>query len=152
MGKASVLGLIISIMLLAISGCGSKNEFDFHIENHNWQFSNMVDSEKGTIVGCCEEMAEANPEVEIMNLTCKADTNVMEICDAATGSGKEISYSQIAKDTNSLTYKLVLQDGSEAIEGMAVSGITEYAKGEYEHTLVIDIDGYALYFYEKIGE
>ena len=152
MKKAILLSFIISVMLFAISGCGSKNDFDFLIENHNWQFSNMVDSKNGTIVACSEEIAEANPEAKIMALTCKAGTNVMAIRDAATGNGKEISYSGIAKDTNSLTYKLVFQDGDETIEGMAVSSITEYAKGKYEYTLVVDLDGYALYFYEKIAE
>lgn len=149
MKKALLLGLISAMMIFAISGCGNKNDFDFNIENHVWQFSNMVDSENGTIVACCEEMAEAYPEAEIINLTCKASTNVMAIRDASTSNGKEISYDGIAKDTNSLTYKLVLQDGSETIEGMAVSSITEYAKGEYEYTLVVDIDGYALYFYDR---
>ena len=152
MKKAILLGFISILMLFAISGCGSKNDFDFLIENHNWQFSNMVDSEKGTITACCGEMAEVYPEAEVLNLTCKASTNVMTIRDAATGNGKEISYSGVGKDTNSLTYKLVLQDGDETIEGMAVSSVTEYAKGEYEYTLVVDIDGYALYFYEKIAK
>ena len=66
-----------------------------------------------------------------------------------TGNGEEISYSGIGKDTNSMTYKLVLEKGNESVEGMAVSGITEYAKGKYQHTLVIDLDGYALYFVDK---
>ena len=149
MKKAIVLGMIAALMIFAISGCGNKNDFDFLIENHNWQFSNMVDNEKGNVAACSEELAEAHPEAEVMNLTCKASTNVMAIRDAATGNGKEISYSGIGKDTNSLTYKLVLQEGDQTIEGMAVSSITEYEKGKYEYTLVVDLDGYALYFYDR---
>ena len=150
MKKAIILGLTALLIIAAISGCGSKNDFDFLIENHVWQFSNMVSSEDGSIVACSEEIAESHPEAKVMELTCKASTNVMAIRDAKTGNGAEISYSGIGKDTNSLTYKLVYQNGDEIIEGMAVSSITEYAKGQYEYTLVIDIDGYALYFVEKV--
>lgn len=152
MKKTWMFGVMICLMLSMISGCGNKNDYDFLIENHNWQFSTMVDSEHGTIAACSEEMAEVNPETEVKDLVCKANSNVLVIRDAKTGNGKEISYSGIAKDTNSLTYKLVMQDGNETIEGMAVSSITEYAKGEYEYTLVVDIDGYALYFYEKVED
>ena len=152
MKKAVLLGLISIMMIFVISGCGSKNDFDFLIENHVWQFSNMVDNEKGEVVVCSEEMIDAYPDAKVMDITCKAATNVMAIQDTATGNGEEISYSRIGKDTNSLTYKLVLQREDNTIEGMAVSSVTEYAKGEYEYTLVVDIDGYALYFYEKIAE
>ena len=51
-----------------------------------------------------------------------------------------------------MTYKLILESGDSTVEGIAVSGITEYAKGKYQHTLVIDLDGYALYFVEKTEE
>ena len=152
MKKTWMFGVMICLMLSMISGCGNKNDYDFLIENHNWQFSSMVDSEHGTIAACSEEMAEVNPEAEVRDIVCMANSNVLAIRDAETGNGKEISYSGIAKDTNSLTYKLVMQDGNETIEGMAVSGITEYAKGEYEYTLVVDIGGYALYFYEKVED
>ncbi|MBQ1189977.1 MAG: hypothetical protein IIX57_06170, partial [Lachnospiraceae bacterium] len=56
------------------------------------------------------------------------------------------------KDTNSLIYELEYVNGTEAVKGMAVSSITEYAKGKYEYTLVIDLDGYAIYFYDRESE
>ena len=30
--------------------------------------------------------------------------------------------------------------------------MVEYAKGKYEYTLVIDLDGYAIYFYDRESE
>ena len=47
---------------------------------------------------------------------------------------------------------LAYQKSDEAVKGMAVSSRTEYAKGKYEYTLVVDIDGYAVYFYDREDE
>ena len=96
-------------------------------------------------------MSDQYPEVQVLNLSCAASTNVLTIRDE-NGNGLEFSYRASGKDTNSLIYELVYQNGEEAIKGMAVSSITEYAKGAYEHTLVMDIDGYAVYFYDRETE
>lgn len=149
MKKALVLSLVAVLMICVISGCGSKDTRDFSVENHNWTFINMVDNEKGTITACAEEQSELYPEAEVLELSCKASTNVMAIRDEETGNGAEVSYSGVGKDTNSITYELVYQDGDETVKGMAVSSITEYAKGEYEYTLVVDLGGYALYFADR---
>ncbi|MBE5972138.1 MAG: hypothetical protein E7246_06410 [Lachnoclostridium sp.] len=152
MRKAILLGLISLMILAVVSGCGNKDTRDFLIENHNWTFVNMVDSESGTVTACAKDQTELYPEAEVLELTCKASTNVLAIRDKETGNGKEISYSGIGKDTNAIIYELVLVDREETIEGMAVSSITEYAKGKYEYTLIIDIDGKALYFVDRETE
>lgn len=149
MKRIIILGLISLMILAVISGCSKKDTRDFDIENHTWTFSNMVDSANGTIVACGENERENYPDAKVLDLSCVAKTNVLAIREVESGSGKEISYSGIGKDTNSMTYKLILDKGDESVEGMAVSGITEYAKGKYQHTLVIDLDGYALYFVDK---
>ncbi|MBR6615854.1 MAG: hypothetical protein IKK95_07840, partial [Lachnospiraceae bacterium] len=61
-------------------------------------------------------------------------------------------YQMTGKDTNSLIYELVYRKGDEEVKGMAVSSMTEYAKGKYEYTLVVDIDGYVVYFYDREDE
>ena len=152
MKNIPVLSLLCIMMMLAVAGCGKKDSRDFNMEQHSWSFSNMVDSTTGTIIACAQAEQENYPEAKVMELICEAKTNVMAIREANSGNGKEISYSGIGKDTNSMTYKLILEDGDRTVEGMAVSGITEYAKGKYQHTLVIDLDGYALYFVEKTEE
>ena len=119
------------------------------MENHAWTFANIVDSTTGTIIACGENEREKYPEAKVLDMVCEFRDNVMVIRDVNSGNGKEFSYSSIGKDTNSMIYKLILEDGDNALEGMAVSGITEYAKGEYQQTLVIDLDGYALYFVER---
>ena len=144
--------LICLVMILTIVGCGKKDTRDFNIENHVWSFSSMVDSTTGTVIACTQAEQENYLDAQVMELTCEAKTNVMAIREGNSGNGKEISYSGIGKDTNSMTYKLILGSGDSTVEGMAVSGITEYAKGKYRHTLVIDLDGYALYFVEKTEE
>ena len=148
--KRTIRVVLISLMILAvISGCGKKDSRDFNLENHTWTFSNMVDSANGIVIACGEAEQENYPNAKVLDLHCVANTNVMEIREKKTGNGKEISYSGSGKDTNSMTYKLVLEKENESVEGMAVSGITEYEKGKYQHTLVIDLDGYALYFVDK---
>ncbi len=151
MSRAMILGMIGAIMIAVVSGCGNKDTRDFSIESHEWEFSNMIDSEAGVVTACVADEKDLYPDAEVMNLTCEASTNVMAICNEGK-NGAEISYRAVSKDTNSIVYELVYVDGAETLEGMAVSGITEYEKGKYEHTLVVDIGGYALYFTGRIDE
>lgn len=62
----------------------------------------------------------------------------------------EISYDAIEKDAKSIIYDIVYQNEEKTVEGNAVSSITEYEDGTYEYTLVISIDGYTLYFIDKV--
>ncbi|MBR5267890.1 MAG: hypothetical protein IKU20_06840 [Lachnospiraceae bacterium] len=149
MKRIIILGLISLMILAVISGCGKTDTRDFNIENHTWTFSNVVDSVNGMVVACGEAEQEHYPDAKVLDLSCVAKNNVIAIREEKSGNGNEISYSGVGKDTNSMTYKLVFDKGNESVEGMAVSGITEYEKGKYQHTLVIDLDGYALYFVDK---
>jgi len=151
MKNAGILGFIVCFMLLVISGCGSKDTRDFNIENHNWIFSNMVSSESGEVTACGESVSEKYPDVQTIVMSCEAEDGNLTI-GVADAPVLEFQYQASGKDTNSLIYELTYQNGSEVVKGMAVSSITEYAKGEYEYTLVVDIDGYALYFYDRETE
>ena len=151
MKKVLILSVITVFMLLVISGCGSKDTRDFNIENHSWVFSNMVSSENGEIVSCGETVSEQYPDVPVITMTCNAVDGILSV-ETADGERLDFSYQMTGKDTNSLIYELVYQKSDEAVKGMAVSSMTEYAKGKYEYTLVVDIDGYAVYFYDREDE
>ena len=113
MKRIIILGLISLMILAAVGGCGKKDSRDFNVENHTWTFSNMVDSTNGIVIACGEAEQENYPDAKVLDLNCIAKTNVLEIREKKTGNGKEISYSGIGKDTNSMTYKLVLEKGNE---------------------------------------
>ena len=134
MKKASILVFVSIWVLFVISGCGNKETRDFHIENHTWIFSEVAGSENA-----------------VSDLECAAVDEILTI-KSANGDKWELKYKISGKDTNSLIYELEYVDGTEAKKGMAVSSITEYAKGKYEYTLVIDMDGYAIYFYDRESE
>lgn len=151
MKKASILGFIACFMILVISGCGSKDTRDFNIENHSWVFSNMVSSENGEIVACGENVGEQYPDVHVIAVTCSAADGILSV-GTEDGERLDFSYQMTGKDTNSLIYELVYRKGDEEVKGMAVSSMTEYAKGKYEYTLVVDIDGFAVYFYDREDE
>ena len=151
MKKASILGFIACFMILVISGCGSKDTRDFNIENHGWVFSNMVSGENGEIVACGETVSEQYSDVPIIAMTCSAADGILSV-GTADGERLDFSYQMTGKDTNSLIYELVYRKGDEEVKGMAVSSMTEYAKGKYEYTLVVDIDGFAVYFYDREDE
>lgn len=134
MKKSSILILFSVFLMFVLSGCGKKETRDFHMENHAWTFSEVVGSE--------------NP---VSDLECSAVDETLTI-QSANGDKWELTYKISGKDTNSLIYELEYVNGTEAVKGMAVSSITEYAKGKYEYTLVIDLDGYAIYFYDRESE
>ena len=151
MKRAIVLGFIGLMMLMVISGSGKKYTYDFSVENHEWVFSNALDSEAGVVIGCSEAEKENYPEAEVMDLTCEASDYVMVLGDG-NGNSYEVSYRLKTKNLNAKIYDLVYENDEGKISGTALSSVTEYYRGKFEYTMIIDLGGYALYFTEKIDE
>lgn len=150
MKKAATLGVVVFLILITVAGCGRKYTYDFNVENHAWVFSNVLDSEAGVVIGCSEAEKETYPEVEVMDLTCEASDYVMALGDGE-GNSYEVTYRLKTKNLNARIYDLVYEnEDGDKIAGTALSSVTEYYRGKYEYTMIIDLGGYALYFTEKI--
>ena len=142
----ALLPLCVFCTILFVPGCTGEK---IAVENHVWEFSLVQDGQTGEVTACAPAYADLYENAAVLNLSCEADGKTFRLRNEDTGEAWTLNYAFSDRKPNSVFYTLHL-DESET-NGVASVGITEYANGDSEYTLILTIDGRSLTFREKIG-
>lgn len=122
--KTVVIVIAVLLVSCVLFGCSeSKN-----IAGHSWKFT-LVQDNDGKVIKCSEELSEVYPDAQV------ADISVL----AENGNG----YSVYERSAGTTIYSLEM-DGKSC--GLASVGITSYADGNREFTLIVTVEDCSVYF------
>lgn len=133
--------LFALIICLMSGGCASANELA--IENHNWQIARIQLAKTAEIIYCSVDEANLHQDTEIIDLSCVAENGVLIITNNTDGQTWALNYSDMDSSPETVSYKI---NGSN---GNIVVGKTTYHNNSFEYTLIVSVDNYVMYFYDK---
>lgn len=113
------------------------------IEEHNWKFKLVQDANSGTVYACADEYISIYPDVMNLDITCEVDNDILKIYH--NNQTFDITYSIKSSNGESSIYNIQYKDSN----GKAVSSITKNYDGTQIPTLILQLDGYVLYFEDK---
>lgn len=135
-----LFALILTIVLL-LPGCGTPAATQkYFIEGKDWQVVTVQSAADGRVLWVGEGAQTLYPEAGLLTLTCKAEGGRLVFTTA--DQTHEGSYALQQSDDNAAIYTVTV--GEET--GPAAVSITTYGDGRAEQTLVMQLDGYSLYF------
>lgn len=134
-----LFALILTIVLL-LTGCGTPAARKYYIEEKDWQVVTVQSTEDGRVLWVGEDAQALYPEAGLLTLTCKAEGGRLVFTTA--DQTHEGSYALQQSDDNAAIYTVTV--GEET--GPAAVSVTTYGDGRAEQTLVMQLDGYSLYF------
>ena len=134
-----LFALILAIVLL-LTGCGTPAAQKYFIEGKDWQVVTVQSTEDGRVLFVGDGTQALYPEAGLLTLTCKAEGGRLTFTTA--DQTHEGSYSLQQSDDNAAIYTVTV--GEET--GPAAVSVTTYGDGRAEQTLVMQLDGYSLYF------
>ena len=140
---------IISILLLTImvililSACEMDKP---KIEDYEWKMRHVMHGEDNQVVmDAASEESDAYPEAKIIEMTLVAKDGKITIIDVTNGKTYEGTYTVSGRNPKGTDYHITI-DGKSGYAGVAM---TTYADGSEEPTLLINLDGYSMYFYSN---
>lgn len=140
--KISSFILVIAACLAVIS-CGEKLSIDD--ENMNWNLVFITYKSATNVVYCSEEYKETYPEVETLDLSCRAANGKLLIMNDKTQMGYYGTYVSDAESSES-SYNVSMTGEDGKVDGYAeVTKVILY-DDTVEYNLIIVIDGYTLHF------
>lgn len=134
-----LFALILAIVLL-LPGCGTSAAQKYFIEGKDWQVITVQSTADGRVLWVGEGWQDAYPDTEVIALSCKAEGGRLVFTTA--DQTHEGSYALQQSDDNAAIYTVTV--GEET--GPAAVSVTTYGDGRAEQTLVMQLDGYSLYF------
>lgn len=140
--KRVLIFLLLFILCFPFSSCINNSP---SIQNTNWKMTSIQSGNEGSIIiSGSSEMQESYPNSKLIDMTCSFTQSKFILSNNTSGDIWTGTYSLINDDNiKSSIYGLVFSDGKT---GHAVYGITTYADGSQEDTLIISAEGYAMNF------
>lgn len=142
--KKSILAIGLLLVTLLCAGCMGRDSLP--IEQIDWEMTVVQESEQGNIVAvsAMEQEKYSHTHAKVLNLTCSFTGMDFVITDVDSGKSWRGTCSEIEKGLRQDTiYEAVYEDGSK---GLASSGITTYADGSEEGTLIFTSEEYSITF------
>lgn len=130
---------LILVIILLLPGCGTPAP-KYYIEGKDWQIVTVQSAQDGAVLAVGESLHESYPEAEVIGLTCKAEGGRLTFTMA--DQSWSASYALQKSDDNAAIYTVTIEDET----GPAAVSVTTYQDGQAEHTLVLQLGGYSLYF------
>lgn len=132
-----ILAIVLACVLL--TACGGTAP-KYQLEGKTWQIVTVQSTEDGRMLAVGETMQQGYPDTTLLALTCTAQNGkLLFSMDEQTWEG---SYTLQKSDDAAAIYTITVGDES----GPAAVSSTTYQNGAAEQTLVLQLDGYSLYF------
>ncbi len=143
MKKLIVAFLLLSILILNVSACGTES---FRIEKYEWHMRTVMHTEGESVtvpaVGASDGVY---PDAKIIDLTLTAKDGVLTVIDATGKKTYTGTYRAINTTPDGTDYEITI-DGKT---GYATVSATKYHDGSEEATLLIRIGDDSVYFYAE---
>ena len=135
--------IIVIATCLAVISCGEKLAIDD--ENMDWNLVFITYNSAANVVYCSEEFKETYPDVETLDLSCRAANGKLLIMNDKTDIGYYGAYELDEKDGES-SYNVSMTGDDGKVEGYAEVTKAILHDDTVEYNLIIVIDGYTLHF------
>lgn len=147
--RGSIFCAWIAAVMLC-TGCAGASPLP--LEQIHWEMSYIQSGEDGKILATSPEGKEdyGPQEVEMINMTCQFSGLDFVITNEDSGQSWKGTFQEIEKGLQHDTiYEATYEDGST---GLASSGITSYADGSKEGTLIFTGEKYTIGFRGDLPE
>lgn len=134
--RAAAVVIALAMSVAFFGGCSE----DYAIEGHKWQFT-FAQTQSGEITLCSQQESALYPDAEIVEISLVAEGGALTVTE--DGSATEYVYSVQDRSAGGTIYVLE-SDGKSC--GIASVGVTSYADGTGEYTLIVTVDGNSCYF------
>ena len=138
---SAVLVIALALFAAFFGGCSA----DCRIEGHSWKFT-LLQNNSGTVIKCSQSESSLYPDAVAAEISVATDGGVLTITE--DGAATEYEYSVYERSAGGTIYTLV-RDGQSC--GLASVGITSYADGTGECTLIVTVDGNSCYFIAPVA-
>ena len=145
--KAIAIALAV-LSLISLCSCGSTHE-ELAINNHAWEF-NYVQNDDGKIIYCNADNRDLYEEAEVLEFWNSVKGGVFIIENEETQESFGFVYKIKEENPDTFLYDMAYTSDDGAKYGSAVVRKTIKEEGNNEYTLIINIEGYSIYFYESI--
>ena len=136
-----ILPILFAVGMILLAGCGSNRVSAYRIEEKDWEIALVQSAADGTVLAVGESWQEGFPEATQITLACTAKDGKLTL--TAPQQSWEGSYArQDSSGVEAGIYTITVGEQS----GPAAVSVTTRQDGSDEPTLVIQLDGYSLYF------
>ena len=138
------LSILLCLLLLLLTGCGSKDSAIPKIEDNSWQMTTVqsIEAEGQAVAYGPGNDSTLETAVEIL-LTCTAADGTITITDETNCQTYSGTYKLTETDQQTSTYEVTVGE----TEGMAVVSMTTYHDDSQTPTFIISLGDYALNFF-----
>lgn len=136
-----ILPILFAVGMILLAGCGSNRVSAYRIEEKDWEIALVQSAADGTVLAVGESWQEGFPEATQITLACTAKDGKLTL--TAPQQSWEGSYArQDSSGVEAGIYTVTVGEQS----GPAAVSVTTRQDGSEEPTLVMQLDGYSLYF------
>ena len=96
----------------------------------------------GQVLACSEEQSVSFEEAEQVELICTAEDGALTLADRTNDQIYTGTYQLSEKDSEGVVYKIAVG----GYEGLGITAMTEYLGDSEDPTLVMNLEGYVMYF------
>ena len=138
------LSVLLCLLLLLLTGCGSKDSTVPKIEDYSWQMTTAqsMEAEGQAVAYGPGNESTLETAVEIL-LSCTAADGTITLTDVTNGQTYSGTYKLVETDQQTSTYEVTVGE----TEGMAVVSMTTYHDDSQVPTFIISLGDYALNFF-----
>ena len=138
------LSVLLCLLLLLLTGCGSKDSTVPKIEDYSWQMTTAqsMEAEGQAVAYGPGNESTLETAVEIL-LSCTAADGTITLTDETNGQTYSGTYKLVETDQQTSTYEVTVGE----TEGMAVVSMTTYHDDSQVPTFIISLGDYALNFF-----
>ena len=136
-----ILPILFAVGMILLAGCGSNRVSAYRVEEKDWEIALVQSAADGTVLSVGESWQEGFPEATQITLACTAKDGKLTL--TAPQQSWEGSYArQDSSGVEAGIYTITVGEQS----GPAAVSVTTRQDGSEEPTLVMQLDGYSLYF------
>ena len=132
--------LLAGLPVLFLVGCG--NGIVPEIEGYEWVMMSVQNMEDGQVLACSEEQSASFEEAEQVELVCTAEDGALTLADRTNDQTYTGTYQLSEKDPEGVVYEITVN----GYEGLGITAMTEYLGDSEDPTLVMNLEGYTMYF------
>ena len=138
------LSVLLCLLLLLLTGCGSKDSTVPKIEDYSWQMTTAqsMEAEGQAVAYGPGNESTLETAVEIL-LSCTAADGTITLTDETNGQTYSGTYKLVETDQQTSTYEVTVGE----TEDMAVVSMTTYHDDSQVPTFIISLGDYALNFF-----
>lgn len=150
MKKSIVLTVLLLVAVVFTGGilCACNDKV-VSITGHSWAFNNIQSGETGEIIYCSAENQDIFPNAKVADVSCKVSDRQIVIKNNISGEEWKFAYEEYKTISHKDALYIIRLTGG-TVQGRASVGITEYADGSSEYTLIITFNNVNIYFKEPI--